>query len=178
MIKRSWTMLIAVSLFMLIFQVSVVSAETPGEATQEASPSLQSQANLTDIFTAFSEVNNALDKDINDYQKSIDGYANDLVTPSATNSNLLRLNESLMNTRSKAFSWEFTDKYNDDKIQMLRACDMLDQSQKDMKISVSLRNTSYYSKAKQELQDAIQFKAFVWKQLQKDLQEDGYVPSK
>lgn len=82
-----------------------------------------------------------------------------------------------MNTRSKAFSLKFNGKYEDDKIQLIRACDMLDQALKDMKISVGLRNTSYYSKSKQELQDAIQFKVFIWKQINKDLQDDGYIPS-
>jgi galactitol-specific phosphotransferase system IIB component len=177
MIKKSWTTLIAVSLFMLIFQLSVVSAESSGEVTQEESSSPQSQTNLADIFTAFSEVNTALEKEIKDYQNIIDDYTNDRATPNATNSNLLKLNESIIDTRSKAYSLKFTGKYEDDKIQLIRACDMLDQSLKDMKISVGLRNTSYYSRSKQELQDAIQFKAFVWKQIHKDLQDDGYIPS-
>lgn len=80
-----------------------------------------------------------------------------------------------MNTRSKTFSLKFTGKYEEDKIQLIRICDMLDQSLKDMKISVGLRNTIYYTKSKQELQDAIQFKDLIWKQLNKDLKDDGYI---
>ncbi|WP_236639292.1 hypothetical protein [Pelosinus sp. UFO1] len=70
---------------------------------------------------------------------------------------------------------KFTGKYEEDKIQLIRICDMLDQSLKDMKISVGLRNTIYYTKSKQELQDAIQFKDLIWKQLNKDLKDDGYI---
>jgi hypothetical protein len=178
MIKKSWTTLIVVSLFMLIFQISAVSAEPSGEVTQEESSAPLSQASLSEIFTAFSEVNTALEREIKDYQNIIDDYTNGRTTPSVTNGNLLKLNESIMDTRSKAFSLKFTGKYEDDRIQLIRACDRLDQSLKDLKISVGLRNTSYYSRSQQELQDAIQFKNFIWKQINKDLQDDGYIPSK
>lgn len=178
MIKKSWTTLIVVSLFMLIFQISVVSAEPSNEVTQEESSSPLSQASLAEIFTAFSEINTALDGEIKDYQNIIDDYTSGRTTPSVTNNNLLKLNESIMDTRSKVYSLKFIGKYEDDKIQLIRACDKLDQSLKDLKISVSLRSTSYYSKSQQELQDTIQFKSFTWKQINKDLQDDGYIPSK
>lgn len=62
MIKKSWTTLILASLFMLIFCVSIVSAESPDAVIQKESPSPQSQMSLADIFTAFSEVNTALER--------------------------------------------------------------------------------------------------------------------
>lgn len=186
MIKKSWTTLTVVSLLMLIFHVSVVSAEPPlsqrdtltsDEATQEKSAPVLSQKSLADLFIAFSEVNTALEGEIKDFQNIIDDYTNGHATPNVTNSNLLKLNQAILDTRSKAFSLKFTGKYEGDKIQLIRTCDMLDQSVKDMKISVGLRNTSYYSKSKQELQDTIQSKNFIWKQINKDLQDDGYIPS-
>jgi hypothetical protein len=177
MIKRSWTALIVVSLFILIFNVSAANAEVPAAVNQEGSSPSESQTSLATIFTAFSEVNTALEEEIKAYQTIIDDYTNGRVTPNVTTSNLLKLNESIMDTRSKAFALKFTGKYEDDKIRLIRACDMLDQSLKDMKISVGLRNTGYYSKSKQGLQDAIQFRALTWTQINKDLQDDGYIPS-
>ncbi|MCC5465287.1 hypothetical protein [Pelosinus baikalensis] len=176
MIKKSWTTLIVVSLCMLIFNASPVNA-APADVIQEESAPPQSQEQLAEIFTTFSEINTALEKDIKEYQGFIDDYSNDRVTPSEMNTNLSKLNESIKDTRSKTYSLNFTGKYEDDKIQLLRTFDMLHQSLKDMKISISLRNTGYYSKAKQELQDAVQFKALTWKHIHEDLHSDGYIPA-
>ncbi|AJQ29917.1 hypothetical protein [Pelosinus fermentans] len=176
MIKKSWTTLIVVSLCMLIFNASPVNA-APADVIQEESAPPQSQEQLAEIFTTFSEINTALEKDIKEYQGFIDDYSNDRVTPSEMNTNLSKLNESIKNTRSKTYSLNVTGKYEDDKIQLLRTCDMLHQSLKDMKIAVSLRNTGYFSKSKQELQDAVQFKALTWKHIHEDLHSDGYIPA-
>jgi hypothetical protein len=176
MIKKSWTTLVVVSLCMLIFNASPVNA-APADVIQEQSAPPQSQELLAEIFTTFSEINTALEKDIKEYQGFIDDYSNDRVTPSEMNTILSKLNESIKDTRSKTYSLNFTGKYEDDKIQLLRTCDMLHQSLKDMKISISLRNTGYYSKAKQELQDAVQFKALTWKHIHEDLHSDGYIPA-
>jgi len=176
MIKKSWTALVVVSLCMLIFNVSPVNA-APADVTQEESAPPQSQEQLAEIFTTFSEINTALEKDIKEYQELIDDYTNDRATPSVMNTNLSKLNESIKDTRDKTYSFNVTGKYEDDRIQLLRTCDILHQSLKDMKISVSLRNTGYYSKSKQELQDAVQFKALTWKQINEDLHNDGYIPA-
>jgi hypothetical protein len=176
MIKKSWTTLIVVSLCMLIFNASPLNA-APADVIQEESAPPQSQEQLAEIFTIFSEIHTALEKDIKEYQGFIDDYSNDRVTPSDMNTNLSKLNESIKDTRSKTYSLNFTGRYEDDKIQLLRTCDMLHQSLKDMKISISLRNTGYYSKAKQELQDAVQFKALTWKHIHEDLHSDGYIPA-
>ncbi|MBP2660390.1 MAG: hypothetical protein H6Q69_3422 [Firmicutes bacterium] len=176
MIKKSWTTLIVVSLCMLIFNASPLNA-APADVIQEESAPPQSQEQLAEIFTIFSEIHTALEKDIKEYQGFIDDYSNDRVTPSDMNTNLSKLNESIKDTRSKTYSLNFTGKYEDDKIQLLRTCDMLHQSLKDMKISISLRNTGYYSKAKQQLQDAVQFKAITWKHIHEDLHSDGYIPA-
>ncbi|SFL42232.1 hypothetical protein [Pelosinus propionicus] len=179
MIKKSWTALIVVSLCMLIYNISPVNAKASDDVDvmQEESVRL-SQEQLGEIFTVFSEINTALEKDIKEYQGFIDDYSNDRLTPSEMNTNVTKLNESIKNTRSKTYSLNFTGKYEDDKIQLLRTCDMLHQSLKDMKISISLRNTGYYSKAKQELQDAEHFKSLAWKHINEDLYYDGYIPAK
>ncbi len=176
MLKKSWTTLIAVSLCMLIFNASPVNAKASDDVIQEESVP-QSQEQLAEIFTTFSEINTALEKDIKEYQGLIDDYTNDRVTPGVMNTNLSKFNDSIKDTRDKTYSLNVTGKYEGDKIQLLRTCDMLHQSLKDMKIAVSLRNTGYYSKAKQELQDAVQFKALTWKQINEDLYDDGYIPA-
>ncbi len=176
MIKKSRTTLIAVSLCMLIFNASPINAASADVIQEESAPP-QSQEQLAEIFTTFSEINTALEKDIKEYQGLIDDYANDRATPSVMNTNLSKLNESIKDTRGKIYSLNLTGKYEDDKIQLLRTCDLLLQSLKDMKIAISLRNTGYYSKGKQELQDAVQFKALTCKQINEDLYNDGYIPA-
>ncbi len=177
MIKKSWTTLIVVSLCMLIFNASPVNAKTSNDVNMQEESLRQSQEQLAEIFATFSEINTTLEKDIKDYERFIEDYHNDRVTPIEMNTKISTLNESIMDTRSKTYSLNFTGKYEDDKVQLLRTCDMLYQSLKDMKISISLRNTGYYSKATQGLQDAEHLKSLTWKHINEDLHYDGYIPA-
>lgn len=176
--KRSFSAFPAVLFLLMVLCLPVTYAGAPDASLPETSPPALSQEKLAEIFTTFSEINTKLEGSMNNAQKIMDDYESGLLTPGTATNSIVKLNEEILETRNNVFTLKCTGKYEEDRVQLIRTYNLLDQSLKDMKIAAGLRNISYYTKARQELQDTIQFKSLIWKQLLDDLQNDGYIPAK